>query len=111
MADDLAKPIPMLLSRDVAYRHISYVLEQGFKFHAQLWSDDPKVRAKNEKYMEDHPREFKARERSFAMFLSHYGPRQPQQLKEDKPPIDIDALDEMNLSDEELKKIAGIKEK
>ena len=100
-----------MLPREAAFRHIAYVLEQGFKFHAELWSDDPEVRAKNEDYMVRHPREFHAREKSFTLFLTHYGPQlKPQAAPEKDDAIDVDKLEEMNLSDEELKKIAGIKE-
>src|SRR5215831_1864726 len=112
--DEKFLPRQTFLPKEVAFRHIAYVLEQGFQFHAKLWSDDPKIRQETRDYIRNHHSEFRARERSFALFLNYYGPRLGGAEKE-KPvepdAIDIEKLEEMNLSDEKLKELAGIKEK
>jgi hypothetical protein len=101
-----------LLDRNIIFRRIASIIDAGTKFHADLWSDDPKVRQATEEYMKKHAREYHARMKSFAMFFAHYGPKpDPPTPPSEEVSIDIEKLEEMQLSDEELKKIAGIKDK
>jgi len=100
------------LSKEEVLQHIEVVLHRGLKFHASLWSEDLKERAANMRYMKKHPQEWRARERSFALFLAKFGP-----TKELEPPpkdprdITPEKLDGMGLSESQIKTLAGIDEK
>lgn len=116
---DLAKQLQIknsFLTREDLYRYLeetkNYVLRRSFEFHASLWSDDLKVRAKNQRYMKKHAAEFRARERSASLFLVRFG-----QFKDaEQPPanprdITPESMETMGLSEDQLKQLAGIEDK
>lgn len=100
-----------LLDRDVVYRHLAHILSESLNFHTVLWSKNLRQRAKNEHYMKKHPREARARERSANLFLSKYLlPPEPTEALPSPRDVTAEKLDEMQLSDDALKKLAGIDE-
>src|SRR5262245_4233010 len=109
MADELDKEKLLsksLLSREAIYRHIAQCKSQSLSFQSGLWAGDEELQA----LMKKNPRLFHALERSSYFWLQR---EMAEQKKEPEPAdaIDIEKLEEMNLSDERLKELAGIKEK
>lgn len=113
--EDIAKCLELkerFITKDDIYRAMAEIYWRGIKFHQELWSEDLKQRAKNELYMKKHPKEFRARERSFMFWMTRFPiVAEQKNLDADGKAIDINKLREMNLSDDQLKTIAGIEDK
>lgn len=84
------------------------IIDDGLKFHERLWRSRGKNRTKLREEMEKYPREFHAKERSFALFFNKFVPTKIE-TKDTTPGgrgTTADELEKLNLSMEELKRIA-----
>jgi hypothetical protein len=114
------KGLPALrasLNRETALKHIATVIERGLEYSSGLWTADEAQREKNDRYLKKHQHEYNARMKSFDKFFPLMGAllneQKPEEDDEPRDPrvIDVEKLDEMGLSDDQIKHLAGLKEK
>lgn len=114
LANQLIPKESQFVTKAEALKQIDRIVIKSVEWHLELWSDDPEVRKKQRAYMAEHPLEARARERSAALFLSKYAQGAEKPAESNEPPprdVTIEELKERNLSDKELRKLAGIDEK
>lgn len=85
------------------------ILEAGIKFHDWLWSSDPD---EIEKKLNQYPEGFRYKMASFAMFFNRAVPSKSMlfhgRLDGPGKKVTPEQLEKAGLSDEQLKKIAGV---
>src|SRR5512138_1912096 len=110
MDDDnfpLILPKSAILTKEDVHHLTALCKLRSLQYEANLLN--PELAEKNERWMRQHPRLSRAIQASSKFWLSR---SQDSTLKtQDSDVIDIEKLEEMNLSDEKLKEIAGIKDK
>ena len=114
------------VKREIRRSILDLTLKQ-IKWLEELWSDDLRTRALNQRYLKRHPDEAKLRERSLvwvsrlALLLVPNGAgkngKNGKDGKNDDTPLrdprDItpEDLEKLNLSEAEIERLAGLKEK
>jgi|SRR5262245_54330500 len=105
----------VVVTKDDIKKMLVTVACKQLKWIDTLWSDDLKVRAKNERYLKKHPKEAAARERSL-MWLAKFATAAPNGSEDPVAPsknpreVTTDQLEKMGHSDEELRRLAEMEE-
>jgi len=103
---------PKLLTREDVINDIKIIVAKGFEFQKKLISEDPQIIKERRELFKENPDEVKYQIQSFFKFLERVWPTKILHESVGKPhkritPEDIEALE---LTPEQLKKLAGIKE-
>ena len=110
----IAKQQLMLKSDDPLMQRFNVILDKGLKFHEWIWDDDPEITYQRRTYMEDNPKEFAARFKSFGfLFGKLIASRVSHQVtvKGGNAKITPETLAALNLSPQQIEILAGVNEK
>ena len=109
---DGSPPGPKLLTREDVINDIKIIVAKGFEFQKKLISDDPVDIEERRQLLDQYPEEVKLQVAGFFKMLERVWPARVIHQSESNPrrritPEMIEALD---LTPEQLKKLAGIKD-
>ncbi len=103
---------PKLLTREDVINDIKFVVQKGLAFQKKLVSEDPLDIAERRVLLEENPEEVRLQIQGFFKFLERVWPARVIHESDNKPRkrITPEMIEELDLSPEQLKKLAGIKE-
>jgi hypothetical protein len=99
-----------MVSYDIVQIRLRNILDKGLKHHEQLWSNRAAAKLKIESEAKNHPEIFRAKNASFNLMLSKVLPSQINHKIDDvrAPRVTADELERVGLTDEQIKRLAGI---
>jgi len=105
-------PGPKLLTREEVINDIKIIVAKGFEFQKKLISEDPRDIQERRELFRENPEEVRYQITSFFKFLERVWPTKVlhESVSSPRKRITPEDIEELGLSPEQLKKLAGIKE-
>jgi len=103
---------PKLLTREDVINDIKIIVQKGLEFQKKLVSDDPIDIAERRVLIKDHSEEVRLQTQGFFKFLERVWPARVihESGASQRKRVTPEDIEELGLSPEQLKKLAGIKE-
>lgn len=101
-----------LEGKDILTIRMRNIMNAGLKFHGLIWAKDDTPEAEAFwKFAKEHPNRFRARQNSFQLFFSKFAkPVEIPQQDSTGDKMTPEKLEEMELTDEELERLAVVNE-
>ncbi len=109
---DGSPPGPKLLTREEVINDIKIIVAKGLKFQRKLISEDPIDIEERRQLFRENPEEVKYQIQSFFRFLERVWPTKVlhESVSSPRKRITPEDIEELDLTSEQLKKLAGIKD-
>ena len=101
---------PKLLTREDVINDIKFIVQKGLAFQKKLVSEDPLDILERRVLLEENPEEVRLQIQGFFKFLERVWPIKSLPPDNSRKRITPEMIEELDLSPEQLKKLAGIKE-